>query len=123
MRRGWLAPLARSDGRSLIRALAALLFLGAFVSGLHAGFAAAPGAYAAVICHGAGDGAPLAPGADHEHDCCLAGTAPSPLPPVSAAADAAFPTVLFALRPEGQCPPLHGALTRAGPRAPPVFPA
>jgi hypothetical protein len=123
MRRGWLASLARADGRSLVRALAALVLLGAFVSGLHAGFAAAPGAYAAAICHGVADGAPAVPGADHEHDCCLAGTAPAPLAPSSTAESEAIPLALFALQPEGQFPPLHGALTRAGPRAPPVLPA
>jgi hypothetical protein len=123
MRRGWLAPLARPDGRSLIRGLAALLFLCTFISGLHAGFAAAPGAYAAVICHGASDGPAPAPAADHAHDCCLPGTAPGALPLAPAAGNAAIPLIAFAPQPEGQFPRAHSVLTSARPRAPPSLPA
>ncbi|MBN8996730.1 MAG: hypothetical protein J0H63_01150 [Rhizobiales bacterium] len=126
MRRGWLAPFTRADGRSLTRALAALLFLNAFVVGLHGGFAATPGAYAAtVICHvAAGDPAPV-PSADHAHDadCCMPAAASAALSlPVLAGRDP-LPPAFATLAPEGQLPPPHGVLTRAGPRAPPFLPA
>lgn len=123
MRRGWLAPFRRADGRSLTRAFAALLFLNAFVIGLHGGFAAAPGAYAAAICHALPDGSGPAPAADHEHDCCLPGSASAPLPVPALAGRAPMPSARFALAPQGQFPPANGLLTGFGPRAPPAFPA
>jgi hypothetical protein len=122
MRRGWLVPLARGDGRSLVPALAALLFLAAFLSGIHAGFAAPPG-LAAVPCHVASDGPAPAPAADHAHDCCLAGAAPGALPLASATTSETIPPVAFAPPPEGQFPPPPGARAGARPRAPPSLPA
>jgi hypothetical protein len=124
MRRGgWLIAFARADGPAFARALALLLFLAGFASGMHAGFAAAPGVAAAVLCHGAADGPGPVPAADHEHDCCLAGTAPMALPHAPPAAGAAILPASHAFQPEGQFPPAHSVLTRAGPRAPPALPA
>lgn len=124
MGRGWLRSFARADGRALARALAALLFLSVFVTGLHGGFAAVPGASAAVLCHGDNNGSsPATPAADHEHDCCLPGAASAaPNSPVLAGR-APFASALVLPAPEGQLPPSHGAVTRAGPRAPPLLPA
>jgi hypothetical protein len=124
MRRGWLVPLTRSDGRSLVPALAAFLFLATLVSGMHAGLAAAPGLSAAsVLCHVTPDGKAPAPAADHAHDCCLAGSAPGALPLASATGNAAVPPMAFAPPPEGQFLPAPGALAGARPRAPPPLPA
>ena len=124
MRRGWLVPLARSDGRSLVPVLAALLFLAALVSGMHAGLAAAPGvSVASMLCHVTSDGLPPAPATDHASDCCLAGAAPGTLPLVSVATSAAIPPVALAPPPEGRFLLAHGIPTDARPRAPPALPA
>ncbi len=122
VRGGLFAWLRGADGRSLAHALAALLFLNALVAGMHAGFAAAPGASATVLCHSAPDGSPPAPSADHEHDCCLtgAGAAAAPLPVVTQA-EAIYPAAATIIPDAGHTPPLFRAATREGPRAPPAL--
>lgn len=127
MRKPLLALMRGEDGRSLARALIALLLLNLFVAGFHTGVQASAAPGAGVLCSLMQTGAtgdPQAPASDHQPPCCTIGC-PSPaiaeLPqaPVAAVAPLPAPDALFTLpvtlTPEATTSPAHR------PRGPPSF--
>lgn len=119
-----LASMRSRDGRSLARALAALMFLNALFGGLHAGLAAAAADGLTIICavgsspDGGSDEGQLAV---HEHACCLPSAAPAPLltPPQL---PAVWPVTIDKVPgPFPPVPPVRLVLVHEGPRGPPVL--
>ncbi|MCB1501174.1 MAG: hypothetical protein KDK07_15535 [Bauldia sp.] len=121
MNRSLFAALRGEDGRSLARALIALVLLSVFAAGLNGGAAADPGGMA--ICSAAAaskDGG--APPRSHTADCCLVGATPL------AMAIAARPPVLAepvgivgeAMEAEPTRSARHGNTIRASARGPPL---
>src|SRR5690606_10749231 len=77
MPRSFLAALRGSDGRSLARALAILVFVNALLAGLHGGMMAeAATGRTLITCSFAGGGhLPVGPVRDGERACCVLGCA------------------------------------------------
>jgi len=121
MNRSLFAALRDRDGRSLARALIALILLSVLAAGLNGGAAAAPGfaiCSAAATAGGAGGTPPV----HHTADCCLVGATPL------ATAMAARPPVLAepvrlvseAVLAEPARLALRGHVVRATARGPPL---
>jgi hypothetical protein len=125
MRRSLFALLRGPDGRSLARALAALLFLGAVIGQLPGGLHGAAAAGGPVLCSAsANSSAPGAPAGNDFAPCCLALCAGS-LAPVVVSPAPALADVPASAAPVLQ--PLLSETTSAdfaalpfGPRGPPV---
>jgi len=112
-----------SDGRSLSLALAALLFLNTLLAGLHAGLAADAAPGARVLCSVTEPSHMPAQPADHDHDCCLAASAPPTLPLAPAFQEPRWAAVVDVARPAPRVAtlPARLVLAREGPRGPPVL--
>ncbi len=129
MRRSLFALLRGVDGRSLARALAALVFVNALIAGLHGGMLAqAATSDTPVICALAGgQDTPADPARDDDHRaCCLLGcisAAATVVPPTSPEL-AGLPSSTLVL---ATLPPAKGATTPhpiespASPRGPPLL--